>query len=34
MEEKKKQKLFDKKRADRGPNQRLRQRTAVLIILI
>ena len=34
MEEKKKQKLFNKKRADRGPNQRLRQRTAVLIILI
>ena len=34
MEEKKKQKLFDKKRADKGPNQRLRQRTAVLIILI
>ena len=34
MEEKKTKSLFPKKHIDKGPNQRLRQRTAVLIILI
>ena len=34
MEENKNLKKTPKKRADRGPNQRLRQRTAVMIILI